>query len=400
LVSIEAFWQHSKTAEGKKVKRRDNTTLFNPLKKWKCVIWALAQNAMQKLKLHSNLANLAPMKHHLKLIGYPLLLFHLCTLLYAQAPFDDTILFEPIDYNNLENWAAHPEKRDNADRIPGTELLAKNNLEADVFFIHPTIYTTKSDQLPWNPDIEDQELNQKVDNSTILFQASAFNAAGRVFAPRYRQAHLRSYSTSDTVSAGKAFALAYNDIKNAFEYYLKYYNHGRPFIIASHSQGTTHAGPLIKEFIDGKSLQQKLVAAYLIGLPVSKTYFKAIRPCLNPDDLNCSISWRTFKRDFIPEDRPLGDTILVTNPISWKIDTTYIAKNLNRGAVLRNFEKVLPKRVDAQVHNGILWAKKPKFPWSFLFRRKNYHIADINFYYMDIRENAKERVERWLDVYR
>jgi len=340
------------------------------------------------------------MIRNLKLKSLALIFLPFAQGLWAQAPFDDSLSIEPVDYNNLTFWAAHPDKRDNADRIPGTELLAKNNLEADVFFIHPTIYSEKNDKLPWNPSIVDEELNKKVDNSTILFQASAFNAAGRVFAPRYRQAHLRSYSTTDKASAKKAFALAYSDVKNAFEHYLKYYNHGRPFIIASHSQGTTHAGPLIREFIDGTSLQQKMVAAYLIGLPVPKKYFKSIRPCLNPDDLNCSISWRTFKRDYVPDDRPLGDSILVTNPLTWKIDTTYVAKDKNKGAVLRNFEKVLPKRVDAQVHNGILWANKPRFPWSFLLRRKNYHIADINFYYMNIRENAKERVERWIDVYK
>lgn len=324
----------------------------------------------------------------------------LATQIKAQAPFDDSIKIDPVDYGDLKYWAAHPDKKDNADRIPGTELLAKKNLEADVFFVHPTIYSESNNKLPWNPSIDDAELNAKVDAGTILFQASAFNAAGRVFAPRYRQAHLRSYTAADRESAKKAFALAYADVKNAFEHYLKYYNHGRPFIIASHSQGTTHAGPLVREFIDGKSLQSKMVAAYLIGLPVSKTYFKSIRPCQNPDDLNCSISWRTFKHGFIPENRALGDSILVTNPLSWKIDSVYVEKDRNKGAVLRNFDKILLKRVDAQVHNGILWANKPRFPWSFLFRRKNYHIADINFYYGNIRDNARERVNRWLDVYR
>lgn len=320
--------------------------------------------------------------------------------LISQAAFDVKNTTASVDYSNLKNWAAHPDKRDNADKIPGTDVLAKKNLEADIFFIHPTIYSQTDKKLPWNPKIDDQELNEKVDNSTILFQASAFNGAGRVFAPRYRQAHLRSYTSSDTSSAKKAFELAYSDVKNAFEHYLKYYHNGRPFIIASHSQGTTHAGPLIREFIDGKPLQGKMVAAYLIGLPVPKNYFKNIRPCLNPDDLNCSISWRTFKRGYLPDDRILGDSILVTNPITWKIDTTYVAKSRHLGAVLRNFDKVLEGRVDAQVHQGILWASKPRFPWSFLFRRKNYHIADINFYYMDIRKNAKVRVDRWLGVYR
>ena len=302
-----------------------------------------------------------------------------------------------VDYGKLENWAAHPDKKDNADRIPGTEFLAKNNLEADVFFIHPTIYSEKNSESPWNPRIDDAELNKKVDESTILFQASAFNGAGRVFAPRYRQAHLRSYTTTDSVSAKNAFALAYADVKKAFEHYLVYYNHGRPFIIASHSQGTTHAGPLIRELIDASPLQNKLVAAYLIGMPVPKDYFRSIRPCEDENDLRCSISWRTFKQGYLPDNRPLGDSILVTNPLSWKIDTTYVDKSQNKGAVLRNFNKILLNRVDAQVHNGVLWANKPRFPWSFLFRQKNYHIADINFYYGNIRENAKNRVKTYLE---
>ncbi len=303
-----------------------------------------------------------------------------------------------VDYGNLKHWAAHPDKRDNSDLIPGSDAALPINLAADVFFIHPTIYNDKGQNLSWNPSITDSVLNTRVDNSTIKFQASAFNAAGRVFAPRYRQAHLISYSTNDKASAKKAFALAYSDVKNAFEHYLKYYNNGRPIIIASHSQGTTHAGPLIKEFFDGTPLQQQLVVAYLIGLPVPKDYFERIWPCEDADGLNCTISWRTFKRDYVPDDKPLGDSILVTNPLSWKIDTTYVSKAKNKGAVLRNFDKVLPKRVDAQVHNGILWANKPRFPWSFMFRKKNYHIADINFYYMDIRTNAKRRVDKWLEA--
>lgn len=323
--------------------------------------------------------------------------FFSCKSYGPTTSFQNTSL-EEIEYGNLANWASHPDKRDNADLIPGSDATPSPNVPADIFFIHPTIYNNKGKDLAWNPSISDSVLNKRVDNSTIKFQASAFNAAGRVFAPRYRQAHLVSYSTTDKTSAEKAFALAYADVKNAFEHYLKYYNNGRPIIIASHSQGTTHGAPLIKEFFDGTPLQQQLVAAYLIGLPVPKDYFERIWPCESAEGLNCTISWRTFKRGYTPDDRPLGDDILVTNPLSWKIDTIYVSKTRNKGAVLRNFEKVLPRRVDAQVHNGILWANKPRFPWSFLFRRNNYHIADINFYYMDIKLNAKRRVDKWLEA--
>ena len=336
------------------------------------------------------------MKKTISVLGFVALFMDSCG---TYGPVSGYTQPEPtvIDYANLTNWAAHPETSDNADLVPGKEGIFTGVLEAYVFFIHPTIYNDRGKDLPWNPRLDNIELNERIDNSTIKFQATAFNGSGRVFAPRYRQAHLVSYRTADTASAKKAFALAYSDVKQAFEYYLMHYNKGRPIIIAGHSQGTTHGAPLVREFFDGTPLQGQLVAAYLIGLPLPKTYFEHIKPCTDKDDLGCSISWRTFKRGYLPKDRALGDSILVTNPLSWKIDSEYVPKSANSGAVLRNFEQVLQQRVDAQVHQGILWANKPRFPWSFLLTRKNYHIADINFYYQNIKENAAHRVKRYLE---
>ena len=72
----------------------------------------------------------------------------------------------------------------------------------------------------------------------------------------------------DTSKAGKAFDFAYEDIKKSFEYYLQHYNNGRPIIIASHSQGTTHALRLLKEFFENKPLQ--LVAVWTESSHISK----------------------------------------------------------------------------------------------------------------------------------
>ena len=66
------------------------------------------------------------------------------------------------------------------------------------------------------------------------------------------------------------------DVKNAFEYYLKNENKGRPIIIASHSQGTTHAIRLLKEFFDGKDLSKQLVCAYLVGMGVKKDSYEKL----------------------------------------------------------------------------------------------------------------------------
>jgi len=334
------------------------------------------------------------MKIYLKFFLFLFLTAQSCSSLKQIPEFDTSKNPLSPDYSNLDFWAAHPDKLDPSDRIPASSYTQDySQSTTDVFFIHPTTYTSKKGELQWNADILDKELNQKTDSGTILFQASAFNSGGRVFAPRYRQTHINAYFSKDKESAKTAFELAYSDVKAAFEHYLKYENKGRPIIIASHSQGTTHAGPLIKEFFDGKDLQFKLVAAYLIGMPVKDDYFENITPCNSPEQINCFISWRTFKKGTIVDNDIKN--ILVTNPISWKTDTILVTKDQNLGSLLADFDKIYPSLVDAQVHEGVLWSSKPKFRGSFFFRAKNYHIADINFFYFDIKKNVKERIHQY-----
>ena len=82
--------------------------------------------------------------------------------------------------------------------------------------------------------------------------------AANLYVPFYRQAHIRVFNEKFKDEGKKALDLAYKDIKSAFIYYLNNFNDNKPFIIASHSQGTVHAKRLISEFIDGKELQKKL----------------------------------------------------------------------------------------------------------------------------------------------
>src|SRR5687767_379331 len=150
------------------------------------------------------------------------------------------------DYSDLNYWAAHPLKWDPSDSIPRPIRKNKRDSLVDVFFLHPTIYTMELKDSNLNAEIDDAYLNAKTDYSSILYQASVFNQHARIYAPRFREAHISAYFSKDTLAALKAFALAYEDVKAAFEYYLKNYNHDRPIIIASHSQGTTHAFRLLK----------------------------------------------------------------------------------------------------------------------------------------------------------
>ncbi len=306
------------------------------------------------------------------------------------------------DYSNPDHWASLPSKQDNSDRVPDSSIKDRQaEAEVDVFFIHPTTYTQRKKINDWwNGPIDNAELNASTDNGTILHQSSAFNGAGRIYAPRYRQAHIKSYypKEKNRAKAKAAFALAYQDVKAAFEYYLENYNDGRPIIIAAHSQGTTHAGPLMRAFFDGKPLQEKLVAAYIVGMPVPKDYFKNIPVCQDEFDTNCFCTWRTFKEGGYPKKHEKGNNFAVTNPLSWTTDTSLAPKIMNQGAVLRDFDAGFTTNlVGARVQDGILWINKPKFPWSFLIWTKNYHIADFNLFYKSIRDNAIERSNRYLN---
>jgi len=269
--------------------------------------------------------------------------------------------------------------------------------EADVFFMYPTIYVGEKGEDQWNAPVNDPTFNKRVDESTIKFQASIFNGAGKVYVPRYRQAHLNAYWAKDKAMAKKVFDLAYRDLKLAFEYYLENYNKGRPIIIASHSQGTTHGIRLLKDYFDGKPLQDQLVAAYLVGIPVAKKQYQNIPVCESADQTGCFCTWRTFKDGYKPETTVSPD-IAVTNPLTWRTTDELAPKELNTGGVLRNFNKVKKKLTSAPIvaAKGILWASKPRFFGSIFFTRKNYHIADYNFYYNNVRENAIQRVNAFL----
>jgi Protein of unknown function (DUF3089) len=299
-----------------------------------------------------------------------------------------------IDYGQLYNWAAHPQKADPSDSIPfPLQTTFMKDTTVDVFFIHPTSYTGKK-SIKWNADLSDAELNSKTDQSSILYQASVFNKYN-IYAPRYRQAHLRSYFSSDTAHAGKALEIAYEDVRTAFKYFLEHENKGKPIIIASHSQGTTHAKRLLKEFFENQPLQKQLVAAYIIGMQVEPDYFTGLEPCRDSLQTGCFIAWRTFRRGYEPPYKPSARKSFSTNPLTWKTDTAYAPARYNKGSVLFKFNTVIPSVNDAQIYKDLLWISRPDFPGSIFFRRKNYHIGDINLFYLNIRENLNLRVTQY-----
>lgn len=335
----------------------------------------------------------------IKIIVYSISLFllHSCSKKnYTNQPsYQFTAPDGKPDYSDLHYWAAHPWKWDPSDSVSSS--LQKNynkDSTVDVFFLYPTTLVDNTDER-WNATIDDAEINARTDYSTILYQASVFNEKCRVFAPRYRQAHLKAFFSKDTLLTKHAFDMAYADIKKAFEYYLKNWNNGKPIIIASHSQGTVHAGKLLKEFFEGKNLQNKLVCAYLIGMPIPENYFETIPPCKDSLSTGCFVGWRTFKRGYIEPNYIAKEKFkcVVTNPLTWANTNVVASRKLNEGGILKKYNKIVPGVVNAQVHQNILWTSKPKFFGNIFLTKKNYHIGDINLFYNNIRINVKRRID-------
>jgi len=318
-----------------------------------------------------------------------------------DSAFSSSAIPPAPDYSKSIYWASLPDKLDTADSIPKKSGLKdfQAAAKADVFFVHPTIFTDKpKNQFIWNADVNDAELNTQIQSSTILNQASIFNGACRIYAPYYRQAHLYSFHTPNPNDGKQALELAYGDVKAAFEYYLEHFNQGRPIVIASHSQGSYHCERLLKDFFDGKELQKKLVAAYLIGRAIRPDAFTSINPSEKPEEVGVWASWNTFAKNYYPDNYNLYfKGSLSTNPLLWNSSNEFAPKDLNKGGVALHFT-FAPHLADAQNHEGMLWINKPYFKGRFLLKTKNWHRADMNLFYMNIRENVALRIDKFLET--
>jgi len=302
------------------------------------------------------------------------------------------------DYSNLNYWAASPYKDDTSDKIPDFLKNEVRTQRADVFFIHPTSYFGEKKGSPWTADLRDTAVNNNTDNLSIRLQTSVFNGSCRVFAPRYRQGNMEAFYVFNTPEAKAAFDLAYSDVKKSFRYYLKHDNKKRPIIIASHSQGTLHAIRLLQEFFDGKPLQKRLVCAYIVGYQIKKDAFKKLPVGERANQTGCFVGWRTYAKGEIPKGAAAekGNSVCV-NPLTWTTSEAWASSELHLG-IMNNFETIVPHTVSAGIEptTKILWVDTKVDPEGKKGKMTNYHRWDYNLFWMNIRQNVKERIDAYL----
>ena len=330
------------------------------------------------------------MKHQILSLSFVAFLFWGCKV---QNPTNSSTIPDTftnaVDYSSSTTWAVLPGNYPDSLK----EYTVENPEDSiDVFYVYPTLLLSKKDDR-WNVPIEDSIQRNKVLNIAVRFQASAWANSGSLYVPFYRQAHIRSYNQLEN-GGTTALLKAYSDVKAAFEYYLKHYNHGRGIILASHSQGSTHISLILRDFFDGKPLQKQLVAAYIPGVGLDKNQFKTIPFMEKPDQTGGFVNWNTFKKKFDKEKYKWFKGKVVINPVTW--DTTAFAKReLHKGFLYSN-GKLYKNSFDTHTADGVIWITTPHFPYRYLaFTMQNYHSGDVNLFWEDIRENSLLRVQNF-----
>ena len=320
------------------------------------------------------------------------------------------------DYTDTANWLMRPDMDTKANWMPAGSIPASIYGMADVFYIHPTTAFGKD---KWNADLHGTDIDRRNDQMVMKYQASAFNEAAYIYAPRYHQATFGTFFT-DEATVLEVTGRAFTDILAAFDAYIAN-NNGRPFIIAGHSQGALLTYSLLKERIAGTKLQDQLVAAYAIGWPLSiEADLPALAPltaCASASDTGCIISYQSFEaggdasmfQEMVNSTTGLtgkpraGTNILCTNPQTWTIGGTATADTHLGFLPLDLNDETLPAPTTGSTGSacidGILYLDTPPrgIGWSaFQMTGANMHAYDYNLFYMNIRENATTRIIAWV----
>jgi hypothetical protein len=283
-----------------------------------------------------------------------------------------------------------------------------------VFFIHPTSYLNRSS---WNAPLAnggDPEA-ERVARIFVRGMASPFNGAYEIWAPRYRQATFGAFLT-DQPEGKQAIDAAYADVREAWRYFLSSVDPDTPIVLAGHSQGSLHLKRLLAEEVRGLPVAGRLVAAYVIGWPISVAHdlpALGFPACASPDQTGCVISWASFAEPAEPAsllaayartpaldgETPGDSPILCSNPLtgqtggsapaSANLGTLVPEDSMEKGALV---PALVPARCDAR---GLLLIGPPPEMGSYVLPGNNYHVYDIPLFWANTKADVARRVDAW-----
>ena len=319
------------------------------------------------------------------------------------------------DYAQANMWIARPDIAGNPSLWTPEGFRPAATPRASVFFVHPTSFLETD---AWNAPITHEDSQ----NRAALFvrsQASAFNSIGAVWAPKYRQATFGAFLTTED-NARRALDFAYRDVLAAYEAFLRQAPADRPIVLAAHSQGSLHLMRLLQERIRSAPEVGRIVAAYVVGWPVSESADLPAIPlpaCQTPTQARCLLSWQSFSEPADPSQvtevydpsvgpggaSRNGSNMVCTNPLTGAADGAAGAER-NLGTLIPNedfsFAEFRSGAVPARCgprgflligDNGALPEMGP-----YALPGNNYHVYDYALFWANVRADAERRLAAFL----
>jgi len=292
------------------------------------------------------------------------------------------------DYSDKNNWMRQPEP----------------TKDVDVFYVYPTEYVDNSEGASMFAPINDKSLRQESEN-VYLMQATAYEESANVFSPYYRQVNMASIMKLSREELNAAFASTpKEDVFAALDYYFKNLNDGRPFILASHSQGSIMMSFVLAEYMKAHpEYLERMIAAYVIGYSITEDYLKAnphLKFAEGADDTGVIISYNTEGAGNENNIVVLPGSICI-NPLNWKRDETYASAEENLGGYILNEKlskmETVPHAADAQINlkRGVIITTTKvmePLPGPKPFGYASYHSGDYALYYYNIKANVATRI--------
>ncbi len=236
----------------------------------------------------------------------------------AAAPPPPPAAYPPNDYADQASWLCWPGRADAcAGDLTATVVHADGATEIqkfeadpkapiDCFYVYPTV--SRDPGAVSTMKVEPEEVN------VVMHQAARLRASCRLYAPMYRQFTLTAlaYGMSHPTPPGQRpprAPVGFNDVRDAWNYYLAHENHGRGVVLVGHSQGSGMLIGLLGSEIIGKPAQAQLVSAIIMGAPMSVPAGKdtggdigSLRLCTSSSQLGCVINYSSFRETSPPPD--------------------------------------------------------------------------------------------------
>ena len=200
--------------------------------------------------------------------------------------------------------------------------------------------------------------------------------------------------------------IAAKDIYDAFQYYMAHYNHGRPFFLMGHSQGSQVLIELLKKGMT-KEQRKLMVAAYCIGYHVSAEELAAYPEALQPAMDSTMRGLIVFNS--VTDTAAIGmvsrSDVVGINPTTWTMaaDTVPAEFHLGMAKYNESRDSVLivpcPTRTYLYRHNTVCPDLDPEMvfipAYEDKFPKGNLHFADSWLYGGNVVENMRCRLRNY-----